>query len=87
MDAMIVERLGRLDPDFRVPLILRDILKFDDEELIYLEATQRRSIKDNEKFKQFRGVKGDNRIYLEPEEEVGVYTFKGVLRYYHFIGY
>lgn len=32
-DSLVVERLGKVDPDFRAPVVLRDILKFPDEEV------------------------------------------------------
>lgn len=34
LEGPLMERLGRIDPDFRVPVVLRDILKFEDEEVV-----------------------------------------------------
>lgn len=34
IETSALERLARIDADFRAPLVLRDILKFDDEEVV-----------------------------------------------------
>lgn len=33
LEETLLERLTRIDPDFRAPVVLRDIVKFDDEEV------------------------------------------------------
>lgn len=34
LDALVIQRLRKIDPDFRAPVVLRDILNFEDEELV-----------------------------------------------------
>lgn len=36
IETAVVERLGRVDAEFRVPVVLRDILGFDDEEVVQI---------------------------------------------------
>ena len=32
--SQVVDRLGRIDPEFRAPIVLRDVLGFEDEESV-----------------------------------------------------
>ena len=34
LDTQVVARLRKIDPDFRAPVVLRDVLAFEDEELV-----------------------------------------------------
>ena len=36
VEAAVVERLGRVDADYRAPIVLRDVLGFDDEEVVQI---------------------------------------------------
>ncbi len=36
IETAVVERLGRVDADFRSPIVLRDVLGFDDEEVVQI---------------------------------------------------
>lgn len=36
LESSVVERLSRIDPDFRIPVVLRDVLGFDDEEVVQI---------------------------------------------------
>ncbi len=36
IESAVVERLGRVDADFRAPVVLRDVLGFEDEEVVQI---------------------------------------------------
>lgn len=40
VEAGALDRLARVDADFRAPLVLRDILKFEDEEVVRILGTR-----------------------------------------------